>query len=156
VSKPWTPNPLWQRLYEEDRVYLHAAVIIGGNGIDPFGFYDTAKKLPNYVQYKYENAVPDLTVYSTREGAIPRYELHAAAKKAARLLLGPEPTDPSYSAWWRSRLISVKQMCDEGVEPSWATEPPVPLPDQKPPVEEKKEEPPAETPKRVRKKKAAG
>jgi len=153
MSKPWYEKPLWEKLYQsEDRVYLHAAVIIGHLGCSPFAFYDAAKKLPNYDEYK--RAMEDMTIYSLRESPNPRCELRADAKKAARILIGPPPGDPEYAVWWKARLISVQQMKAEGKPVEWAAEPPVPLaPVEEPPA---KEEPPTEKPKRTRRKKEAG
>jgi hypothetical protein len=145
MTKPWHEKPLWQKVFlAGDRIYLHAGRIIGHLGCSPFAFYDAAKQPPDYVQYRYENAVRDLTVYALREGSNPRYELTAAAKKVLRIILGPAPDDSEYASRWQSRLISVKQMRDEGKEPESAAEPPVPI---EPAVEPAKEEQPAAAPK---------
>jgi len=108
--------------------YLHAGKIIGHLGCSGFEFYDAAKLLPNYDKLKYENAVRDLTVYAKREQG--QYELHANAKKILRIIIGPAPDDPEYAAWWRGRLISVRQMREQGQPVEWAEEPPIPLPEQ--------------------------
>ncbi|MCI0457786.1 MAG: hypothetical protein L0Z62_12530 [Gemmataceae bacterium] len=134
MSKPWQEKPLWERVWlgPHSRIYLHAAKIIGHRGCSPFEFFDAAKQLPFYNQYLFENAVRDLTVYAAREGSPPRYELHANARKLLWIILGPPPDHPEYVRWWTGRLISVRLMRQEGTEPEFAVEPPVPLPEQKP------------------------
>ena len=134
MSKPWDEKPLWWKCYlgTHHSVYLHAGKIIGHLGIDPFGYYDAAKLLPDYDKLRYENAMRDLTVYSARETSPPHYVLHAQAKKVLRVILGPAPDDPGYAAWWRGRLASVRLAREEGTEPEFAVEPPVPLPDEEP------------------------
>jgi hypothetical protein len=140
MSKPWSERPLWEKVWigPHSKVYLHAGKIIGHLGCSGFEFYDAAKLLPNYDKLKYENAVRDLTVYAKREQG--QYELHANAKKILRIIIGPAPDDPEYAAWWRCRLISVRQMREQGQLVEWAEEPPVPLPEQKP-VEEPSKKP---------------
>ena len=98
---------------------------IGHLGVNGFGFYDAAKKLPGYDKLKYENAVRDLTTYAKREQG--QYELTAQARKVLRPVIGPAPDAADYESWWRGRLVSVRMMRDEGVKVEWATEPPVPL-----------------------------
>src|SRR5690349_18441212 len=111
MSKPWEPKPLWHRVFmSEDRVHLHAIRIIGYGECNPMAFYDEAKKLKGYKQPRYEQAVRDLTVFTYREGPNCRYVLTQAAKKIARLVIGPPPDDPGYADWWRRRLISVAEM----------------------------------------------
>lgn len=153
MAKPWDRKPLWELLYmSDDKVYLRAAVIIGHLGIAPFDFFDRVKKLPGYSQYRYENAVRDMTVHAKLEGSPPWYELTGEAKKAARILIGPAPDAPDYVSWWVGRMISVRQMREQGQTVEWATEPPVPLPGEKP-QEAHQEEKAAKKP-RTRKKKA--
>jgi hypothetical protein len=136
MSKPWHEKPLWERVYlANDRIYLHAGKIIGHLGIDPFGFYDAAKKLADYDKLRYENAVRDLTVYARREASPPRYELHAQAKKVLKIIIGPAPDDPEYRRWWVDRLVSVCKAREQGTEPEFAAEPPVP-PEPASPVQE--------------------
>jgi hypothetical protein len=133
MSKPWHEKPLWEKVFMSgDRVYLHAGKIIGHLGIDPFGYYDAAKLLPDYDKLRYENAVRDLTVYTSREASPPRYELHASAKKVLWIIIGPPPDHPEYVKWWRGRLISVELAKQEGQPVEWADVPPVPLRDEKP------------------------
>lgn len=147
-NKPWQEKPLWERVWlgPHSKVYMSAGKIIGHLGCTPAQFLEAARKLPGYEQYRYENAVRDLTVYATREQG--RYELHAGAKKILRIIIGPSPDDPEYVKWWRGRLISVRQMKEAGQPVEWAESPPVPLPDEKP-----AEEPPTKK-KPTRKKKA--
>lgn len=148
MAKPWDQVPLWKKVFmADDEVYIHAGQIIGHKGCTPFEFYDAAKLLPDYNKLKYENAVRDLTVYSLREASPPRYELMPHARKVLWIILGPPPDHPEYVEWWKGRMISVRQMRAEGKEPEFATEPPVPLPDE--PTEQ-----PAKK-KRTRKKKAS-
>jgi hypothetical protein len=145
MARAWHEKPLWEKVYLSDRgtVYQNAGKIIGHLGVGAVEFFDRAKKLPGYDKLRYENAVRDLTVYQKREQGT--YELHATAKKVLRVILGPAPDDPEYSAWWRLRLISVKQTRDEGQEVLWAAEPPVPL---------GRTKGPKKAPKKLRKKKA--
>jgi hypothetical protein len=107
MTKPWHEKPLWEKVYLGDRVYLHAGQIIGHLGCTPTEFFEAAKKLPDSSQYRYENAVRDLTVYQAREASPPRYELTAQARKVLRIILGPAPADPEYRRWWEQRLVSV-------------------------------------------------
>jgi len=148
MSKPWSEQPLWWKVYcSDDRyVYLNAGKIIGHLGCSPFDFFDAAKKLPDYNQHRYECAVCDLTLYGPREASPPRYELTVTARELLRVILGPTPDDPEYRRWWELRLISVKLAREKGTPILWAEEPPVPL-------EPSKEEPLAEPKKRIRKKK---
>jgi hypothetical protein len=150
MTKPWSERPLWEKCWlgPHHKVYLHAGRIIGYAGCGGFAFYDAAKLLPNYDKLRYENAVRDLTVYAPRERG--DYELTAHAKKVLRVILGPAPDDPEYVTWWRGRMISVRMMRDEGTEPEFAAEPPVPLP------EEPAAEPPQPKKKPARKRAAKG
>lgn len=140
MSKHWSERPLWEKAWlgPHGKIYLQAGKIIGHLGCTPFEFYDAAKALPDYDQYRYENAVRELTVYSAREGSPPRYELTATARKVLRIILGPAPDDPEYAAWWRGRLISVRQVREQGQLVEWAEEPPVSLPEEKPAEEPSK------------------
>lgn len=152
MSKSWQGKSLHDKCYLDPRgrVYLHAGCIIGHLGCSPFEFFDAAKKLPDYDQYLYENAVRDLTVYAKREASPPRYELTVQAQKVLRVILGPPPDHLEYVKWWHGRLVSVQADRERGLPVEWATEPPVPLPG------EKEEEPSVEPkPKRSRKKKSA-
>jgi hypothetical protein len=144
-------TPLWEKVYLDryGRVYINAGKIIGHLGCGAFAFFDAAKLLPDYDKYRYENAVRDLTVYTKREQG--QYELHAAAKKILRIIIGPAPDDPEYVKWWRGRLISVEQMKREGQPVEWAETPPVPLEPLEPEV---KEEPPKSVKKPARKRAA--
>lgn len=130
--KPWHEKPLWEKVFLSPHgiVYVHAGRIIGHLGCSGFAFYDQAKLLPNYDKLRYENAVRDLTVYVNRERG--EYVLHQNAKKVLRIIIGPEPTDPEYAAWWRARLVSVEHMKEAGRPVEWAAEPPVPLGPPKP------------------------
>jgi hypothetical protein len=132
MARAWHEKPLWEKVYLSDRgpVYQNAGKIIGHLGCSAVEFFDRAKKLPGYDKLWYENAARDLTVYEKREKG--QYELHAAAKRVLRVLLGPAPDDPEYATWWRLRLVSVEQMKRDGLPVLWAEAPPVPLPDEKP------------------------
>jgi hypothetical protein len=143
-----TETPLCKKVYlgQWSKVYINAGKIIGHLGCSAFAFFDAAKLLPDYDKYRFENAVRDLTVYAKREQG--QYELHSAAKKILRIIIGPAPDDPEYAKWWRGRLISVEQMKRDGVAVEWAETPPVPL---EPDV---KEEPPKPAKKPARKKAA--
>ena len=123
---------LWRSIYmESDRVYLHAARIIGYAGCTPFEFYDAAKLLPNYDQRKYQLAMEDLTSYHKRTGADPRYEFNAEARKAVRALLGPTPESPEYSAYW-SGQVHQPGMAEPWNPPAKPEEQPKESPKQKP------------------------
>lgn len=105
--KPWHEKPLHDKIYlESDGVYMDAIRIIGYAGTTPIAFYDAAKKLKNYEQYRYERAVADLTVYARRQPPILRLELTPKARKLARVILGAPPEDPLYREWWTARLLS--------------------------------------------------
>lgn len=147
MAKPWDEKPLWWKCYmgTHSKVYLHAGRIIGHLGCGGFAFYDAAKLLPFYDKLRFENAVRDLTVYAKREQG--QYELHAQARKVLWIIIGPPPDHPEYVKWWTGRLVSVRKMREEGTEPEFAAEPPVPL-------EPAKEEPQPEPKKRTRRKKA--
>ena len=148
MSKPWDQPPLWWRCYmsPHHRVYLHTGRIIGHRAVSGFAFYDEAKKLPFYDKLRFENAVRELTVYEPRERG--EYVLHAQAKKVLWIIIGPPPDHPEYVKWWTGRMVSVRLARSEGTEPEFATEPPVPLPDEKP------AEPTPAPKKRARRKKA--
>jgi len=122
-----------------DLTFFNAGKIIGHLGCNPFDFFDAAKRLPDYNQYRYENAVRDLTVYARRETSPPRYELTDHARKVLRIIIGPAPDDPEYRRWWEGRLVSVRLAGEQEQPVEWAEEPPVPL-------EPAKEDPPAEPP----------
>ena len=97
---------LWRLIYMgQDRVYMHAARIIGYAGCSGFEFYDAAKLLPNYDQRKYQCAMEDLTSYHKRNGSDPRYELNAEARKAVKALLGPPPESPEFAEYWASEIM---------------------------------------------------
>ncbi len=133
MSKPWHERPLWWKVFmEDDKAYIHAARIIGHLGCSPFEFWDAAKAAPGYKEPAFRRAMEDLTAYVKREASPPRYELHSAARKVARIILGPAPDDPEYADWWRRRLVSVRLMREQGQPVEWAEEPPVPLPDDEP------------------------
>jgi len=156
MSKPWSEQPLWWKCFmRPDRIYMTVGQIVGHLGCDVGHFWDRAAKLPNFEKWRFESAVHELTRFDLRQPPTLRMELYPHAKKVLRLILGPAPDDPDYAAWWRARLISVRQMREEGIEPQWAAAPPVPL---EPEAEAAKEEQPAAAakPKRVRKKKEAG
>lgn len=136
MAKSWSEKPLWEKAFMAgDHAYLLAGKIVGHLGCSPSEFLEQAKLLPDYNQYRYENAVRDLTDYGKREAKPPRYVLTPTAKKVLRPIIGPEPTAADYRSWWASRLVSVKAMRDEGKEPKWAAEPPVPLQEEKQPAE---------------------
>src|SRR5262245_18022723 len=99
--------PLWQKVWlgRWNKVYINTGKIIGHFGCSGFAFFDAAKLLPGYDKYRYENAVRDLTVWEKRERG--EYELHRAAKKILRIIIGPAPDAPEYASWWRGRLVSV-------------------------------------------------
>jgi hypothetical protein len=143
-------TPLWEKVYlgRYGRVYINAGKIIGHLGCGAFAFFDAAKLLPDYDKYRYENAVRDLTVWAKHEQG--QYELHAAAKKILRIIIGPAPDDPEYAKWWRGRLISVEQMKRDGQPVEWAETPPVPLE-----PEAKEEPPPTKSEKKQGRKRAA-
>lgn len=133
--KPWNDRELWEKCFlSQDRVYVDAGKIIGYQGCGGFAFYDAAKKLPGYSQYRYENAVRDLCVFEKREKG--EYLLTAKAMKVLRCILGPAPTDPLYASWWSARLVSVKLMRSQGLTVSHAEEPPVPLEPKEEPAKE--------------------
>ena len=117
-------KPLVEKVYDGpwSRVYVNAGRIIGHLGCSAFAFYDAAKLLPGYDKYRYECAVRDLTDYAKRERG--EYELHAAARKVLRVIIGPPPGDPEYRRWWESRLVSVRQMKERGETVEWAEAPP--------------------------------
>lgn len=142
MAKPWDRKPLWELIYmSDDKVHLRAAVIIGYAGCSPTEFFDAAKKMPDYDVTKYRRAMENLTVFIKREPPTLRCDLHDEARRAARILLGPAPAAPDYCSWWRSRLISVRQMKEAGQPVEWAESPPVPLPEDKPAEEPPKEKP---------------
>src|SRR4051812_29584437 len=131
AKKPWDQDLIWYKCFlgKHFKVYLNAGKIIGHARVSAFSCYDAAKLLPNFDKRWYETAVNDLTIYDPRTRG--EYELPANAKKVLRIILGPEPSDPEYAAWWRLRLISVEQMKRDGLPVEWAEAPPVPLPDEK-------------------------
>ena len=112
---------------DADRVYLHAARIVGYGGCSPIAYFDAAKKLPNYDKRKFERAMEELTSWKARQPPTLRLELTAQARKIVRPILGPPPEDPEYRVWWRRRHVSVLAMREEGRKVEWAEEPPVPL-----------------------------
>lgn len=79
----------------------------------------------------------------------------ANAKKILRIIIGPAPDDPEYEMWWRGRLISVRQMREQGQPVEWAAEPPVPLPEDKP-AKEPPEQKPTKPARKARSRKKAG
>jgi hypothetical protein len=133
-SATWTPTA---------RSTCTPARSSGHLGCGGFAFYDAAKLLPFYDKLRFENAVRDLTVYTKREQG--QYELTEHAKKVLWIIIGPLPGHPEYVKWWTGRLVSVRKMREEGMEPKFAIEPPVPL-------EPASEEPQAEPKKRTRRK----
>lgn len=153
MSKPWSEMPLWQKVWLGPRgpIYRHVGILIGHLGCTPTEFLEAAQKQPDYHKLFYENAVFGLTVYAAREAKPPRYELHANAKKTLWILIGPPPDHPEYVHWWTGRLVSVRLARQEGKEPEYATEPPVPLPEEKTADEKVPEQGPAKK-KRARKK----
>jgi hypothetical protein len=105
--KPWQERSLHDKIYlSDDRVYLEAVRLIGYQGTTPMAFYDAAKKLKNWSQYKFESAVRDLTDFKKREPPILRLELTPKARKLARVILGCPPEDPEFELWWTARLLS--------------------------------------------------
>src|SRR5258708_836874 len=112
-------RPLWWKVYvgRGGRIYINAGKIIGHLGCGAFEFWDQAKLRPGYDKYRYENALRDLTVYSKREQG--QYELTPTAKKVLRPTIGPAPDDPDYRRWWEARLVSVRQMKEQGQPVEW-------------------------------------
>ena len=97
---------LWRSIYtESDRVYLHAARIIGYAGCSPTAFWDAAKLLPNYDKRKYEAAMEDLTSWNSRQPPSLRYELNATARKCVRALLGLPPGAPDFDQYWSREVL---------------------------------------------------
>jgi hypothetical protein len=97
---------LWRAIYMgSDRVYLHAARIIGYRGCSPCEFYDAAKLLPNYDQRKFERAMEDLTIWKARQPPTLRYEFTAEARKVVKALLGPPPESPEFSEYWSREVF---------------------------------------------------
>ena len=97
---------LWRLIYMgQDRVYLHAARIIGYAGCSGFEFYDAAKLLPNYDQRKFERAMEDLTSWKARQPPTLRYEFTAEARKVVKVLLGPPPESPEFSEYWSREVF---------------------------------------------------
>ena len=143
-----TETPLWQKVYmgRWGQVYIDAGRIIGHLGCSATAFFEAAKLLPGYEKFRFENAVRDLCVYAKREKG--EYELHAAARKVLRVVLGPPPDDANYDSWWRARLISVQEMKEQGQSVEWAEVPPVPLE----PLEEKPKAKRSPAAKKVKKK----
>ena len=86
---------LLEKLYFREE-YWQAARIIGYAGIEPFGFWDAAKKLACYNQAKFQRAMYDLTRYDRREASPPRYEFTAPVRKYVFMLLGPAPEDEDW------------------------------------------------------------
>src|SRR4051794_17952496 len=96
MAKPWDEKPLWWKVFlGRDQVYPHAGKIIGHLGCAPLEFFDAAKKLPDDNQYRYENAMRDLTVYAAREASPPRYELRRPHGRCCRSFSAPRRTIPS-------------------------------------------------------------
>jgi hypothetical protein len=139
MPKPWQEKPLSERVWlgPFTKAYLAVGHLVGHLGCGGFSFWDRAKLLPIYDKMRFENCLRDLTVYEKRERG--EYELTAHAKKQLWIIIGPPPDHPEYVKWWRGRMISVRQMRDEGTDPEFAAGPPVPLPDDpEPPAEPKK------------------
>lgn len=158
MAKPWEDKPLWWKCYvgQHQKVYIMAGKIIGHLGIGGFAFYDAAKLLPCYDKLRFENAVRDLCVYSKREQG--QYELTPQAKKVLRIIIGPAPDDPEYRRWWELRMISVRQMKEQGQPVEWAESPPVPIPgltEEQPKKEPEVTEKPAKKPRKAPEKKPA-
>src|SRR5438093_912971 len=72
-----------------------------------------------------ENAVRERPVCAKRERG--EYELTQHARKVLWIIIGPPPDHPEYVKWWTGRLVSVRKAREEGTEPEFAVEPPVPL-----------------------------
>ena len=81
-----TRPPLYLRLYFQ-RPLFETASLIGYAGIEPFAFWDQAKKLGIPTQ-QLQNAVYGLTRADRREASPPRYELREDVKQLCWLPAG--------------------------------------------------------------------
>lgn len=143
MAKPWQERSLWEKVYTgpHSKAYVTVGKLIGHQGSGAFAFWDAAKLEPGYDKLWFENALRDLSVYQKREQG--QYELHLAAKKVLRVIIGPAPDDPEYATWWRARLVSVRKMREEGQPVEWAECPPVALgeaAEEKPPRKPRKKQ----------------
>ena len=128
MAKPWHERELWEKVYTgpHGNTYIAVGRIIAHRVLGAFEFWDLAKLEPGYDKLRFDDALRDLTVWEKRERG--SYELLPRAKKVLRIIIGPAPDDAEYGPWWKSRLVSVAKMRDEGQEVRWADNPPVPLP----------------------------